>query len=75
MRKIIHNLRSQPESVRRHILHVSTFVLALILLLLWIYSLNVSLQSPEVQAKTDKSLETFSSLKANMIDGYNSISQ
>jgi hypothetical protein len=39
MKKIIHKLRQQPEETKRHILHISTIVIGLILLTVWIYSL------------------------------------
>ncbi|OGI67865.1 hypothetical protein A2738_03220 [Candidatus Nomurabacteria bacterium RIFCSPHIGHO2_01_FULL_42_15] len=74
MKKIIHHLRSQPEEVRRHILHVSTIVAGIILVLLWIYSLGTSLSDPDKQAKTNNDLKPFSALKANLIGGYQSIS-
>ena len=60
MKKIIYNLRRQPEAVRRHILHVSTIVAGVILVLLWIYSLGTGLAN---------------ALKANLIGGYQSITE
>lgn len=73
MRKIIHNIRRQPEEVRRHIVHVLTAVFAVILLSLWVYSLGANVNTPEKSAKTEKNLETFSALKANLVGGYKSI--
>ena len=73
MRKIIHNLRRQPEEVRRHILHIATIVAGVILLSFWVYSLGTNLASPETGAKVNKSLEPFSALKGNLIGGYESI--
>ena len=57
MKKIIHHIRRQPEEVRRHILHILTIVAAIILLLLWVYSLGTSLggkykKNPIVLIKT-----------------------
>lgn len=75
MKKIIHHLRGQSEEVRRHILHVSTAVFGVILLILWIYSLGVSLTSSDAQTKVKNDLKPFSALKANLIDGYKSISE
>ena len=74
MRKIIHNLRSQPEEVRRHILHVVTGVAGVILILCWIYSLGTNLTDSDTQAKMENDLKPFSALKGNIIGGYNSIS-
>ncbi|HEY4715418.1 hypothetical protein A2643_02835 [Candidatus Nomurabacteria bacterium RIFCSPHIGHO2_01_FULL_39_220] len=75
MKKIIHHLRSQSEEVRRHILHVSTVVLAVILVLLWIYSLGTSLTNPDTQAKISNDLKPFSALKANIVGGYRSLNE
>lgn len=75
MRKIIHHLRSQNEEVRRHILHVLTIIAAVILILLWIYSLGTSLADPETQAKINNDLKPFEALKDNLIGGYRSISE
>lgn len=74
MKKIIHHMRNQPEAVRRHILHVLTIVFAIILLLLWIYSLGTNLTDPDTQAKINNNLKPFSALKDNLIGGYKSIS-
>jgi len=75
MKKIIYHLRNQPEEVRRHILHVLIVIIAIILLLLWIYSLGASLSNPDTQAKVSNDLKPFTALKANIVGGYQSISQ
>ncbi len=72
---MIQNLRNKPERVRRQILHVLTIAFGLILVLLWIYSLGTNLSSPDTQAKVEDDLKPFSALKANIVDGYQSISQ
>jgi hypothetical protein len=73
MRKIIHNLRRQPEEVRRQVLYISTIVLGLILLLLWVYSLGARMASTDSD-KVKKDLQPFTDLKSNIVDGYNNIS-
>ena len=60
MKHIIHNIRKQPEQVRRHILHVSTACVAVILVLLWIYSLGAALTNSSTQAKIDQDVQPFS---------------
>ncbi len=75
MRQMIQNLRSKPERVRRQILHVLTIGFGIILVFLWIYSLGTNLNNPDTQAKAENDLEPFSALKANVIDGYQSLSQ
>jgi len=74
MKNIIHNIRQQPEEVRRHILHIFILCFAIVLFFLWIYSLGTTLTSTETQAKINQDLKPISALKANLIDGYNSIS-
>lgn len=71
MKKIIHNLRKQPEDTRRHILHIVTFIAALILVTVWIYSLGTSFSSPETESKIKQDLQPFSLLKDSIIPGEN----
>lgn len=73
MRKIIHHIRKQPEEIRRHILHVSTMVCGVFLVLLWIYSLGTNLTEEDVPKKANKDLKPLSALKANIVGGYESI--
>lgn len=73
MRKIIHHIRKQPEEVKRHILHVTTGVFAVVLSLLWIYSLGTTLTNDDNQAKVNQDMQPLSALKANLIGGYNSM--
>ncbi len=75
MNDIIHHLRKQPESTKRYILHFVTVVAGIVLASLWVYSLGATLTDASEQAKAKKAAEPFSALKANIIDGYNSISQ
>lgn len=73
MRRIIHHIRKQPEAVRRQILHILVLMSAVILILLWIYSLGTTLANPDNQTKVSQDLKPFSTFKDNMIGGYNSI--
>ncbi len=66
-------MRRQPEEVKRHILHITTLMFAIILSLLWVYSLGTTLTNDDNQAKINKDLQPISALKANLIGGYNSI--
>jgi len=74
MKKIIHNLRRQPEEVRRHVLHILIFVVAIIMVILWVFSLGKSLSNPDTKVKIKQDLEPFSVLKDNLVDGYKSTS-
>lgn len=67
MKKIIHHLRRQPEEVRRHILHILIFIIAVIMVLLWIFSLGKSLSNPDTQIKMKKDLQPFSVLKESIV--------
>ena len=73
MKKIIHNLRQQPEEIRRHILHVIIFIFAVLLFIIWVYTLGASFSDKETQAKVKDDLRPFSTLKDNFINGYNAI--
>lgn len=73
MKKIIHHIRRQPEEVKRHILHLLVIVAAIILILLWIYSLGTSLANPDTQTKVNNDLKPFATLKNNLIGGFQSI--
>jgi len=74
MKKIIHNLRQQPEEVRRPVLHLSTFVLGIVLVLLWVYSLGARASSSSIKVEISENLEPLTELQSNIIDGYNNIS-
>ncbi|OGI73705.1 hypothetical protein A3D42_00490 [Candidatus Nomurabacteria bacterium RIFCSPHIGHO2_02_FULL_41_18] len=73
MKKIIHNLRQQPEDTRRHILHILTFLFALLFFSIWVYTLGENLGGEETRAEVKNDLKPFSVLKDNIIDGYKSI--
>ncbi len=73
MKKIIHKLRRQPEEVRRHILHICTVAIAIVMIILWTYSLSRSLGSPDTQVKIKQDLKPFSVLKDNLVGGYKSL--
>ncbi|MBU0611825.1 hypothetical protein KKA39_03275 [Patescibacteria group bacterium] len=75
MRKLIHKLRQKPEEERRHLLHIFTAVAAIIMIILWIYSLGRSLASPETKEKVRQDLKPFSVLKDNIVGGYKSITE
>jgi len=75
MKKIIHHIRKQPEEVKRHILHILVAVGAVILVVIWIYSLGTALANPNTQTKISGDLKPFSVLKTNIINGYNSLNQ
>ena len=74
MRKIIHHLRKQSEENRRHILHISIFIIGIILVVLWAYSLGRSIANPDTKIKMKQDLQPFSVLKDNLVGGYQSVS-
>jgi len=75
MRKIIHKLRQKPEEERRHILHILIIIAAIVMIILWTYSLGKSFTSPETKIKVRQDLKPFSVLKDNLVDGYKSVSE
>lgn len=66
MKKLIQRIRRQPERVRRHITHVFIAACAVILILLWVYSLGTTLSNPDTQTKIGEDLAPISSLKDNI---------
>lgn len=75
MRKIIHNIRKQPEEIRRHILHILISFCAIVLFFLWIYSLGTTLTNTDNQEKIGEDLKPFSTLKDNVVDGINNLNE
>lgn len=75
MKRIIQNLRKQPEEVRTHVLHVLTIGAGVILLFLWVYSLGRTVTDADTQKQAKEDLQPFSVLKDNLLGGYNSLSQ
>jgi len=74
MQKFIQKLREKPEEERRHIIHISTFVCAVVLITLWSFTLSKGFKNPDLQVEVNQNLEPFKELKANVLDGYNVIS-
>jgi hypothetical protein len=75
MKKFIHSLRQKPEKERRHLLHILTIIAAIIMIILWIYSLGRSLTSSETKERIRQDLKPFSVLKDNLVGGYKSIAE
>jgi hypothetical protein len=67
MRKIVHKLRQKPEDEKRHILHITVFILALVLVLFWVLSLGRTVASPETKTKIKQDLKPFSILKDSVV--------
>lgn len=74
MKKILKNLRNRPEEERTHILHISTAVIAVIIVAFWAFSLKHSTFNAETKANIQRDLEPFKSLKADITESYHSIS-
>ncbi|MFA4975689.1 MAG: hypothetical protein WC839_03785 [Candidatus Paceibacterota bacterium] len=72
MKKIIHNLREQPEEVRRHVLHILIFAVIVIMVILWVFSLGKDLSNSDTKEKVKQDLQPFSVLKDNIVNGYKS---
>lgn len=75
MKKIIHKIRQRPEEERRHILYILIFLFAIIMIILWIYSLGRTISDPDTSVKIKQDLKPFSVLKDNIVGGYNSIQE
>lgn len=68
IKKFIIHLRKQPEEVRRHVLHIVIFIMAIIMIGLWILSLGKNLTDPDTQKRMKQDLEPFSELKDSIIN-------
>lgn len=68
MRKIIHKLRQKPEKERRHILHICIFLAAILMIFLWIFSLNKNLTNSEIKIKAKKDLQPFTILRDDLVN-------
>jgi hypothetical protein len=75
MKKTIHKLRQRPEEERRHILHITIIIIAVVMILLWAFSLGSRLSQPEVKVKAKRDVQPFSVLKDNLSEGYKSVSE
>jgi len=73
MRKIIHHLRKQSEKDRRHILHLTTLVVGILMIFLWTLSLGKSIANTSTKEAIQQDLKPFSVLKDSVVDGLNSI--
>ncbi|MDD5721487.1 MAG: hypothetical protein PHT16_03535 [Candidatus Pacebacteria bacterium] len=63
MKRVIHHIRKQPEHIKRHILHITIIICAIVLFLFWIYSLGTNLTDTDTQTKMLQDLKPFSILK------------
>jgi hypothetical protein len=71
MKKIIHKLRERPEEERRHLLHIITFLAAVIMIILWIWSLGRSVTNPDTKIKMQQDLQPFSNFGNNITGNTN----
>ncbi len=67
MKKFIHHIRNKPEQTRKHILHVTTLVCAVILLALWVYSLSVNFTNPDTQREVKQGFKPFTVIKNDIL--------
>ena len=56
-------------------MHVITIILAVLLFIVWVYTLGTGLKNENVQTKAKEDLEPLSALKDNFISGYKSIQE
>ncbi len=74
MKRLIHHLRKQSEEERRHILHLVIFIIAVVMIMLWVFSLSKNFSNPDTQTKMKQDLQPFSVLKDNIVGGYTNTS-
>ena len=66
MQKIINNLRSQPEHIKRYVLHAVIIIAGVVLFVIWVYSLGGKLNSVASKNDLKESLAPLSVLKNNL---------
>lgn len=55
-------------------MHIAVITAAIVMIILWSYSLGKSLTGPDIKEKIKQDLKPFSVLKDNIVGGYKSIS-
>lgn len=68
MRKIIHRLRQKSEEEKRHLLHIFTFIGAVILIILWIFTLRQDVVTRETRENIQEDFEPFTELSNDLVD-------
>ena len=66
MKKIIHHIRRQPETVKRHILHVTVLIAGVLLFFVWVYSLCQNFNDTAQKSNIKEELAPLSVLKNNL---------
>jgi len=66
MKKIIHNLKKQPENVRRQVLHLVVFIFGILLILLWTFSLGRDFSNEKTKEEMEQDLQPFTLLKESL---------
>lgn len=74
IRKIVRRLRARPEHERKHLVNIFTFFGAIVMIVLWTFTLGSSFSDPDLKTQVKQEFQPFDQLKANVIDGYNVIS-
>ncbi|MFA5750857.1 MAG: hypothetical protein WCX79_03435 [Candidatus Paceibacterota bacterium] len=67
MKKIIHNLRKQPEDTRKHILNVVMLVVIAVLIVFWVISLKNDFSSTETKERIKNDIKPFTILKESIL--------
>lgn len=74
VKRVVHKLRAKSEQEKRHLLHIFTFIGAIILVILWSWSLGVNFSNSNTKEKIKQDIRPFSVLKDNIVGGYKSVS-
>ena len=70
MKNFVKKLREKPEEERKHILHISTFVCAILLIAFWSFTLKQDFSDPDLQVRVQQEVKPFKDLQANVLDSY-----
>lgn len=75
MRRVIHHLRKLSDKQKRSVLHFVTFLFAILLILIWVYTLGHNFSDTDTQIRMKESLKPFNNLKDNVVNQYNNLQQ
>jgi len=73
-RKFVHHLRSKTEEEKKQILYIFMICVIVIMFIFWIWSLGGQISDPQNKSKMKQDLAPFSTLKDDLLNGYDDIS-
>ncbi len=73
MKKIVENLKGQSVEHRKNVMHLITFFCAIVLIILWVFSLGKNLSNEDTKENIKNDLQPINALKDNIVGGYKNV--